>query len=201
MTHSLSESAARFVSEPTLTAIDAIISREVTVPKLPGVYGWWFDRGLEGPPREGCRSHGSWDLLYVGISPSRAPKAGTRTARHLRVRLRDHIRGPVGSSTLRRALASLLQQTLGLVLGRNARGKAIARPVDEIELTNWMSRHARVSWVTVSEPWNIEAELLDHGPRLPLNIDGSADSYRHHLKRMRKAAFEMQSRSVGLGNA
>ena len=63
---------------------------------------------------------------------------------------------------------------------------------DEERLTEWMIEHARVMWSSMAEPWLIEEELLQHGPRFPLNISGSNDDFRHKLKELRANMKEKQ---------
>jgi hypothetical protein len=43
---------------------------------------------------------------------------------------------------------------------------------DEQRLSDWMAQHARVSWVMLPRPWEIERVLIARG-KLPLNVDKS----------------------------
>ncbi len=127
---------------------------------------------------------GRW-LLYVGIAPNGAKR--TTGKRTLRDRLKNHCRGPIGSSTLRRTLASLLTpDLLDLSLGRTASGKHALSAQDEARLTQWMSTHLRVAWLVHPEPWQLEDALIKKGPRLPLNIAGSSDPFVETLKQRRR---------------
>ena len=56
---------------------------------------------------------------------------------------------------------------------------------DEARLSEWMSEEARVAWVICERPWEVERAILTHGPRLPLNIQGSSDPYSKELSVIR----------------
>lgn len=158
-------------------------------PRLPpdqaGVYAWWFRRAPTGISMERTRSRDELHLLYVGIAPQR-PSAAKRP-RTLRRRLRDHVRGAVARSTLRRSLACLLADDLRLSFGRSASGKLTLLEDGEAALSRWMADSAAVCWITASEPWTIEDTLIRSGPRLPLNIRGSRDPDAPELRRIRRA--------------
>lgn len=128
----------------------------------------------------------------------RAPRVREqRRARSLRDRLRNHVRGPIATSTLRRSLGALLASEFGLILTRSDTGKLRRSAADEERLSAWMEDHARVGWISCSEPWLIEDALITSGPRLPLNFRGSVDPYRHELSAMRAAAGSRQPSHPG----
>ncbi len=91
-------------------------------------------------------AHNDLHLLYVGIAPSSAAGLKARRPRNLRRRLRNHCRGPIGSSTLRRSLTALLIDQLKLDVRRTGRDRAWMNKAEEVRLTTWMAAHARVSW-------------------------------------------------------
>jgi hypothetical protein len=183
MMHVLSREAETFLAQAEFVTADTIRARPSSVPAEAGIYGWWFDAALE-EISEGCHSKNSFNLLYVGIAPSAPPRDGVKM-RTLRDRLLNHCRGPMATSTLRRTLAAILKEQQKLSIQRAASGKSQMPADDEAKLTRWMAEHARVTWLIAPSPWAIEDELLKHGPRLPLNIRGSSDSYRKELTQLR----------------
>lgn len=156
------------------------------VPNAPGIYGWWFDDALVGVPNGESLQFDGRRLLYVGIAPSAPARSGVSSKRTLRDRLKNHTRGPIATSTLRRTLTSLVGRELGLSVTRSMNGKLTLSRENEQSLTEWMTFHARVAWMVHTSPWEIESALIKSGPRLPLNIKESSDPYRHELKALRK---------------
>lgn len=164
-------------------SLDDIKARPASLPQQPGAYGWWF-RTL--PPKitdEGTAKGPCGALLYVGIA-----RNGPTSRRTLRDRILDHIKGPIGSSTLRRTLSVLLAEQLKLRLLRSPANRLSMSADDEARLTDWMRSTARVSWAVCDEPWYLENALIANGPRLPLNIRGSSDPATKLLSKMRSAA-------------
>ena len=187
MTHSLSGAAQRVLAPTALFTVHQIREDPTIVPRIAGVYGWWFRVAPDKVPLAATARRGDWRLLYVGIAP-RAPGSNGRTSkRSLRDRLKNHCRGPMGSSTLRRTLACVLADKLNLQIKRRLSGKYFMLASDESALTAWMQSNAKVGWVAASLPWQIEDELIRHGPRLPLNIRSSSDPFAQVLKKMRAA--------------
>lgn len=186
MTISLSE-AARPLLEPGAFHVAGEIAEDPSiVPKQPGIYGWWFDDALIDrlPMSESLLLAGR-RLLYVGIAPNGARRTTGR--RTLRDRLKNHCRGPIGSSTLRRTVASLVvPELLDLTVSRTLDGKPMLSSADEARLTDWMSEHLRVAWMVHPQPWELEEALIVEGPRLPLNIMGSRDPFVATLKQLRR---------------
>lgn len=182
-----------FVPSPTLLSglldphnlhVPTDLAREpARIPALGGIYGWWFDATLPLVPKEGTLRKGRWSLLYVGIAPSGA--RGTRRVRTLRDRLKDHSRGPIRTSTLRRTVAALMVGELDLPITRTLNGKLHMPHDAEQRLTAWLGAHARASWMTCAEPWVLEADLIQSELRLPLNIRGSSDPFRAELSALR----------------
>ena len=175
---------------PSLFVVAADIAADPhVVPDNPGIYGWWFDEDVlaQVPKTDSLRCDGR-RLLYVGIAPSAPSALGRASRRTLRDRLKNHARGPIAHSTLRRTLTVLLDSTLVLAPTRRANGKLTMSHEAELELTAWMSSHARVSWMVHQSPWLVEHQLITQGPRLPLNIRDSPDPFRHELARLRRNA-------------
>lgn len=156
------------------------------VPRSRGTYGWFFRSLPPGVPSEGTCSGPFGVLLYVGIAPN-----GPISKRTLRDRIRDHLKGPIASSTLRRSLAGLLAKDLGLEIIRNTQGRLQLSPGQEAILTEWMCDEARIAWAVCDQPWELERRLLAQGPRLPLNIRGSQNGYANELRRVRSLAANL----------
>ena len=158
--------------------------------KAAGVYAWYFDCAPGETPLAGSHQwQGHW-LLYVGISPSSAPKKGT-TARPQTVarRLKQHYGGNASSSTLRLTLGCLLKQEIGAKLrltGSSARltfGEA-----GEHRLSEWMGKHTRIAWAPCDAPWDVEPRLIST-LLPPLNLDHNGCSeFRPVLRELRRAA-------------
>jgi hypothetical protein len=75
------------------------------VPKLPGVYAWYFRPVLQQLPTNGCVSHDGRTLLYIDISPKCPLSNGRVSSSHnLRSRVRNHMLGNAEGSTLRLTL-------------------------------------------------------------------------------------------------
>lgn len=163
---------------PTLLATDPGL-----IPRAGGIYGWWFDDHLPGVPRGDALNTEGWSLLYVGIAPSGA--ARTSGKRTLRDRLKNHCRGPIRTSTLRRTVAALMGRDLELRIVRDPNGKLVMSGDDEVKLSRWLGEHARLSWLVHDEPWTVETQLIRSGPRLPLNVSQSSDSFRPQLTALR----------------
>lgn len=164
----------------------SIVADPTLVPNEPGIYGWWFDGAPPLVDLTGTVALGDRWLLYIGIAPSEPSDGGRASRRTLRDRLKNHTRGPIATSTLRRTLTALLGAELGLRTGRTSAGKAQLLDDGEHVLTSWLSLHARVAWSACPAPWLPEKELIISGPRLPLNIRDSADPFRVTLTRLRK---------------
>ncbi len=83
-----------------------ILSNPSPVPKMWGVYAWFFSQPPGVTPTDGCLVHDSKMLLYVGISPDKPGKPNSKS--NLFERIRYHYRGNAEGSTLRRTLDILL---------------------------------------------------------------------------------------------
>ena len=171
---------------------EEILVRDCPVPRVPGVYAWFFKQVPPGVPTDGCiRQRGLW-LLYVGISPTAPPKNGRQPSRQtLRSRLRYHFRGNAEGSTLRLTLGCLLQEILGIQLRRVGSGKRMTfTALGENNLSTWMSENAYVNWVVFDEPWKLEERLI-RSLSLPLNLrDNGTHPFHPVLSEIRRAAKE-----------
>lgn len=177
------------MSNPSLTAERilnpaslAAAAQVRTAPASPGIYGWWVRRGALDVPDAPYQERDGHQLLYVGISPSRAASAGT-----LRKRLVQHVYGNASQSTLRRTLGVLLAERLDLTLAlHNERAHYGAD--GEARITRWMQENARVAWAVDPAPWVIEHELLASAV-LALNMDGRSDDFVRSISSRRSAAL------------
>jgi hypothetical protein len=172
---------------------EQVLARPSPVPRSPGIYAWYFDLIPSGSDATGCVSVDGHTLLYVGISPKEPPQNGRPPSRStLRDRLRTHYAGNAAGSTLRKTLGCLLQDELGFPLRRVGSGLRLTLTNGgEQALDAWMARHARVAWLPVERPWEVERELLQGGPPLPLNIkDNPCAAHVLHLSAIRRRAVE-----------
>lgn len=185
MTYSLSSEAARLLSPPQFYTPGQILDDPRIVPDVPGVYGWWLDGALPCVPMSESIELDGRRLLYVGIARSRAATPERPARRTLRDRLKNHCRGPIATSTFRYTLSALLAYQLRFT--PTSEGRKLRIPIDqEMSLTAWMSEHAVVAWVEHTSPWELEELLISSGPRLPLNIMGSRDTFTPTLSRLRR---------------
>jgi hypothetical protein len=136
-----------------------------------GFYAWYF-RIL--PPRIPTAPYYSIDnavLLYFGIT---GLKKKAKTPRNLRKRIvGEHLGNDSYASTLRRSLAFLLHDTLGLSVRLKRPGGTAwwLGAAGEQLLTDWICEHARVMFVPYGKPKSIETQVVANcGHLLPLNI-------------------------------
>ena len=127
----------------------------------------------------------------MGIAPSRP-----YTKSHLRTRLKSHLRGNASGSTLRLTLGCLLSEELGIRLGPTGKTRRLTFGAGEQGLSAWLQRCARVAWVTLDEPWNVERQLVQ-GVDLPLNLEFNQDHPFHTTLREVRARARHQARSQG----
>ena len=148
-------------------------SRPCPVPRLPGVYAWYFLRAPADVWTMDChRAHGAI-LLYVGISPKAPPANGAPSSRQtLCSRIRYHFSGNAEGSTLRLTLGCLLAESLRIELRRVGSGQRRTFADGERRLSEWMERNARVCWMPVEQPWTVEDHLISSWS-LPLNLRGN----------------------------
>jgi hypothetical protein len=181
---------------PLLTPNRLIAARDVLadrslVPAVRGIYGWWFDEAPPSVPLEDTLVIGKHHLLYVGIAPRAPSKSGSESASTLNSRItKNHLGSRIGSSTLRRSLAWLMQDTLDLDIGRRGK-KAVMSREDERRLTTWMAEHAAISFMADDCAWELEDELVASGkPALPLNLKGSSHTFAPTLRGLRARPIE-----------
>lgn len=137
------------------------------LPAKPGLYAWWTMKGsIPGVPPCPHPTEQDLDLLYVGISPKNERSKGTIRSRVMS----QHIGSYIGSSTLRKTLASLLFENMGWE--PVMRGRPLLTPSDNHALSRWQHEHLKLTCAVHPKPWLIEAEVI----RIlhpPLNLAGN----------------------------
>ncbi len=147
------------------------------MPKVSGVYAWYFDEVPPGIDVRNCHAIPEGVVLYVGIAPKEPPRNGAQpSTQTLWNRIRYHYRGNAYGSTLRLTLGCHLAESLGIALRRVGSGNRLTfTPYGENRISEWMSRHARVTWVQTDAPWLLETRAIEQLD-LPLNLQGNS----HH---------------------
>lgn len=167
------------------------MTRPSPVPRVAGVYAWYFDEVPTGIDASECHWSDGKALLYVGISPSAPPNNGGPPSRsQLNRRLRTHFGGNATGSTLRLTLGCLLSEELGIELRRVGRtGRyTFTNPGEQI-LDRWMDEHAFVAWFPCQRAWEVEDEILRSGLSLPLNLAGNPAAHHvEYLSTLRRSA-------------
>lgn len=67
----------RLLTPARLYTRDEVLDRPSPVPKVAGVYAWYFDELPPGADASGCHATPHGVLLYVGIAPKEPPRKGT----------------------------------------------------------------------------------------------------------------------------
>lgn len=174
-----------FYPEKTYSRTE-VMSAPSPVPAVNGIYFWWFKEIPPGVPAEGCITFDDYTLLYVGISPDQRGKPNSRS--NLRKRIKTHYSGNAAGSTLRRTLGVLLSRESSFPLRRVGSGSRMTfTHPGEQWLDAWMEKNAKVHWIPVEAPWELEDTLIASIP-LPLNIQGNAQDFRMTLSGMRSQA-------------
>jgi len=152
-----------------LSTRSEVLATPSPVPKVSGLYAWFFRNVPEGVPAKDCIRRKGLTLLYVGIAPSRVGSKAT-----LRSRIRQHFQSNAAGSTLRLTLGCLLADQLGIRLrGVGTKGRLTFGVEGEKKLSEWMEQNAFVCWVKHPRPWEVEKEIIKRLPP-PLNIEGNA---------------------------
>lgn len=144
-----------------------ILERSSPVPRTPGIYAWYLSTNAVWADAAPRIVHSGYALMYVGIAPARR-----NSTSNLRKRLRQHCRGNLKSSTLRRTLAALTLPDFSdeLLPASSAQSVMLNDQVSTI-----MDRHARISWIEMQEPWYLEPGVIS-SLKPPLNIDHNVAS-------------------------
>lgn len=166
--------------DSAMTRAETLATRRTLPPS--GIYSWWFDDLHDLVPHQGTAADGAWAMLYVGISPARPSSKS-----NLAARLSQHLSLNAEGSTLRLTLGVLLGDRLGLNLRRVGSGKRLTFHCGEAKLSSWLDNHALVNVLGLSEPWRVEASVID-GFVLPLNLEHNTHHFGTTLAEMRSAA-------------
>lgn len=152
------------------------------IPKVPGIYAWYFETTPSLAPLANCHTHQGLTLLYIGIA-----KNSSESHRTLYKRLRNHLKGNASQSTFRMTLGCLLSKELGLQLKQGS-NERLTFETGEDKLSEWLANHASVIWMQMPEPWMVEAELIQQ-LSLPLNLEhNSTHPFYSELTTLRKTA-------------
>lgn len=171
---------------------DQVFAEPSPVPNAPGVYGWWFRALPSDVDTAGCETRDGFALMHVGVSPTPPPANGRpAVSQDLHKRIRYHFgggRANADGSSLRKTLAVVLADELGLELRRVGSGRQITLAAGEAVLNGWMAENALVSWIVRPEPWRLEDGLVD-ALVLPLNLQGD-NPFQQEVKRRRRDAMQ-----------
>ena len=168
---------AQLLGSSSLVTREEVLQRSSPVPKVAGVYAWYFDEVPPGVDVRDCHVIPEGVMLYVGIAPKEPPRNGASpSTQTLWNRIRYHYRGNAYGSTLRLTLGCHLADKLDIALRRVGSGNRLTfTPYGEHRISEWMSRHARVTWVQADAPWLLETRAIEQ-LNLPLNLQGNS----HH---------------------
>lgn len=161
-------------------------------PAGAGVYGVVVDD--DGARQLGVDTRGTEGLVYVGVAERSLRDRGVRA--HFQS-------GRTPDSTLRRSLAALLVDELGLAAVPRSPGVASARLVltsdSEDELTAWMQQHLRLrAWEAPAGASAVEVEREIVRELTPaLNLYG-VDQPWQHLRDRRRAVTDQALQSATL---
>lgn len=168
---------------------EVLANGECPVPRLPGIYAWYFRDIPTVVPRDGCCVFRDLTLLYIGISPTAPPLNGKPPSeRTLYERIRTHYRRNAKGSTLRFTLGCLLAGTLGIQLRRVGSGNIMTFAGGEELLSKWLAQNAFVVWAVHPHPWEVEKSLIQQ-LSVPLNLNhNQAHPFHAALKAIRRNA-------------
>ncbi|WP_254788444.1 GIY-YIG nuclease family protein [Arthrobacter sp. ok909] len=176
---------------------EEVLERSSPVPKVSGIYAWYFDEVPPGVDGRDCHAIAEGAMLYVGIAPKEPPRNGTTpSTQTLWNRLRYHYRGNAYGSTLRLTLGCHLADNLGVALRRVGSGNRLTfTHQGERQISEWMSRHARVTWVQTDSPWLPETHAIKQ-LNLPLNLRGNSHHPYHPTLKALRAEHRTTARAL-----
>jgi hypothetical protein len=143
-------------------------------PTSPGVYGWYFEKLPPSVPKGGCAVietglwlfRTKWHLLYIG-------KASDLRFRVYDMHFNNRYWMDKSMSSLRLTLGCLLYKDLGIYLQKHPdfpnKDYTFGQRGDQ-KLSNWMVKHARVTWVETKDYVEFEKKTID-AYALPLNTE------------------------------
>jgi hypothetical protein len=159
---------------------------ELTDLDNPGLYSWWVDRRGAADLAQGLGHRVKEGLIYAGQTGATKWPSGTTGDATLRSRIsRNHLRGNIRGSTLRRTLAAALRSPLALV----STGPGRIDSESERRLTAWIESHLEVAVYAFP---NADALIdLEHCVLAkldpPLNLNGMGPTpVRVELARLRR---------------
>ena len=117
----------------------------------------------------------TFELLYIGIAPSRETCAGESP---VAARPSAHRRKRRGVDVPLLSLASLLYDEQDWRPFRSPSGKCRLSREHNQALSAWQQAHLRVSWVEVARPWHVEADVVKlAAPPMNREHNGQHDFY------------------------
>ena len=191
------EVLGRLLTPTHLYSREEVLKRPTPVDMAPGIYGWYFDELPPGVNRHHCHTVGDSVLLYMGIAPKEPPQNGSRpSAQTLPDRIRYHYRGNASGSTLRLTLGCHLSGRLDIALRRVGSGNRLTfTPDGERKVSDWMHRHARVTWTQTAAPWFAETQAMKQ-LSLPLNLQGNSHHPHYATLKALRAAHRTAARAL-----
>jgi len=176
------------IAPTRLWSREEVLGGECPVPRMAGVYAWYFRVPPTKVPLEGCVQHEGLTLLYIGIAPKEPARNGRPPSRQtLWNRIRSHYRGNAAGSTLRLSLGCLLADQLGIKLCKVGSGNKVTFREGEHVLSAWMAENAYVCWHITADPSVLEEKLIGK-MCLPLNLDMNIHPFRARLSALRPSA-------------
>lgn len=175
-----------------------VLSQSCPVPEESGTYAWFFSEIPSGVPTDHCVTRENKTLLYVGIAPD--GKKFKNSKSHIQERIKNHHKR-TAKSTLRLSLGILLCKASHYPLRLRRSGtnmKSTFTKEGDDWLNKWMDENAFVTWVTCSNPWELEKKVLQSSHSPPLNILGNINNpFLTELKRIRREA-KIRAEKMGI---
>ena len=175
----LSDLKEHFKNPKPFLSRTVIDTKPFPVPYEDGIYGLYFKDYPKIIHDEGTYSYEGYNLLYIGISPSRS--GGKQK---LDGRLKKHLKNDASRSTFRTSMGCLLSDQLHIQL-QKYKGR-ISFGEGEAELNKWLDENLRFTWFVIKSPWLYEEALLKE-IKVPLNLQGNQyHSFHPILTKIRK---------------
>jgi hypothetical protein len=191
----------QYFINPVLYAPKRLYDENNLIPNKPGVYGWYFcdlfenelfdDESKTNFIRDAIKIEVPqipnedyllvYRLMYIGIAKDET----------LRNRIyKKHLKANSENSTLRKSLAALLYDKIGLDPQKQLNGE-----VEKNKLNSWIFENAKVAWITLDNPKSVETKFIEqHGKILPLNLQEN-EEYNPCYKNL--SAKRQKWRSLG----
>ena len=182
----MNNSLWKFFSSSSVTRIADFLNKDTLIPKLPGYYGWLFDKNPGVTRYEWLSGVNELKLLYIGISPSKG--SCNNSNQNLYNRIRRHSIGNASTSTLRLSLGCLLDLPLVSINNRFVFDR-------EDQLTEWIISHAYVVYREDDAPWEKEDNLIKYY-QPPLNLANNTNGYFYNFLNLKRKEFKKIARTT-----